>query len=1024
MCCRIFVKIFFLFSFVYSSFVFAQDLPHPAANIENIPAGSYIIPMDNDHQSVVPAGQAPFNIKAYGLVNKFLQNGIPVKWAIKSGKALDDIDFSATVDRITPTPTTGETLNFRAGPFIVPDTTLPCGVNSLDLITEWGFNVVAYKLTKSTSIDIRYTITHRPKIAVFNNGGNDLLQTKVLDAAGIGNYLVIDAIDVYKIAYCYTFASEAHAGRDRITANVADAVKEFVANGGNFLSQCEAIDSYEFEDAFHADNGISVVPMNTTIANVYPNADLAFSQFHGGVISNPGGSISKWSLANSSSWKSYYYPVISDGADIIAASGAHTIAPDAPGGNVFYLGGHDYGRGAFMGGPATDEVDLTDIQRINGLRMYLNAVFIPSGSKKVAWVTVGAPEVSVACGDSIMLGCLQKAAAGSTYLWQPATGLDCPTCANPIAKPSTTTTYSLVVTNGCVVNDQVIVNVTPPAPAQYSNTSACLGSATKFIDETTNAKSWKWDFGDPASADNTSSLQSPTHIFSRSGAFQVKLIAGNSSFCVDSVTKTVNVDSASIISASSNSICNGTSTTLIANGGNAYTWSPATGLNTTSGTSVIASPKQTTTYTISAANANGCVSTTTATVTVNPSPVITIPGATICEGSTASLTATGADTYSWSPFQSLSDSIGATVIAKPNTTTTYSVNGTVTSSGCKGTATVMVKVNSSPVVTVSPATICSGSSTTLRATGAYTYSWSPNDGISSTIEAEVNVNPTSTITYTVIGTDKNGCKDTATALLTVSPNPIINVTPAQICPGDTATLTATGADAYTWSPNYKLSSTTGSQVESYTRIATTYTIKGTNTFGCSSTTSAKVSVHPTPKAIIEANPNPASIYDPTINFKSHSTGAITWHWFYGDPNNSESYTENTVFTYPKVSATYPVMLIVTNQFGCIDTTTLDVFVKDAFSIYVPNTFTPNNDDVNDVFYPSGNGIDETDYHMWIFDRWGNLIWKSSTWGETWDGKANGGSKLAQIDTYVWKIEVKEKDTPTVHHLVGHVNIVK
>lgn len=77
-----------------------------------------------------------------------------------------------------------------------------------------------------------------------------------------------------------------------------------------------------------------------------------------------------------------------------------------------------------------------------------------------------------------------------------------------------------------------------------------------------------------------------------------------------------------------------------------------------------------------------------------------------------------------------------------------------------------------------------------------------------------------------------------------------------------------------------------------------------------------------------------------------------------------------------------------------------------------------------MFFPSGHGIDETDYHMWIFDRWGNMIWKSSTWGETWDGKANGGSKIAQIDTYVWKIEVKEKDTPTVHHLVGHVNIVK
>src|SRR4051812_2765129 len=380
--------------------------------------------------------------------------------------------------------------------------------------------------------------------------------------------------------------------------------------------------------------------------------------------------------------------------------------------------------------------------------------------------------------------------------------------------------------------------------------------------------------------------------------------------------------------------------------------------------------------------------------------------------------------FSWMPYQSLSDSVGITVDAKPIFTTTYTVTGTDAVSGCKTKATVTVNVNPSPMIAVNAASICAGGSTTLRVTGAYTYLWRPKDGINTTTEPEVTANPASTITYTVIGTDKNGCKDTATALLTVNPSPVVTVSPAQICPGDTAILTATGADAYLWGPNYKLSSTTANPVESYTRIATSYVVKGTNSFGCSSTTTAKVTLFPNPYALIEANPNPASIYDPTIHFKSNSTGAITWHWFYGDPNNSESFNENNTFIYPKESASYPVMLIVTNQYGCIDTTELEVFVKDEFSIYVPNTFTPNNDDANDVFLPKGHGIDETEYQLWIFDRWGDLIWKSSTWGEAWDGKANSGGKLAQIDTYVWKIDVKEKDTPTVHHLVGHVNIVK
>jgi gliding motility-associated-like protein len=1026
LCCRM-VKLF-LASFLFiSSFVFAQsDLPNPPANMENIPAGSYVIPMDNDHQSVVPAGKAPFNLKAYGLVNKFLQNGIPIKWVIKSGKALDGIDFSGMAEQITPSTAAAALLDFRAGPFIVPDTTLPCGVSSIQLITEFGDNVVAYKLTQAVTVDVRYTLTHRPKIAVFTNGGNELLHTKILDAAGVGNYLTIDAKDIAQIEYCYTFASEAHATPAQITTTVADAVKTFVLNGGNFLAQCDAIESYEGKSLFHTTTGISILN-NQNITHAYPNPDLAISQFQGVVQSNPGGSVSNWSLANGSSWKSYYYPVVNNlnNGDNIITGAAHIIDANAPGGNVFYLGGHDYGR-AMMGNPgnATNEVDLTSIERINGMRMYLNAVFIPSGSKKVAWVTVGAPVVDVACGDSITLGCIQKAAAGSTYLWEPAAGLDCPTCANPKASPGTTTTYTLVVTNGCVVNDQVKVNVTPPAPAQYSNTTVCLGTETKFTDSTANANYWKWDFGDPSSTDNSSLLQNPGHTFSKSGTFQVSLIAGFYPQCLDTIIKTVTVDSASIITVNSDSICAGTSTTLVATGASNYIWIPATGLSTTIGSSVIASPTQTTTYTISSSNANGCASVTTTTVTVNKRPVISVPDAVICEGSYAILTASGADKYSWLPYNSLSDSVGTSVTSNPIITTTYTVTGTDANTGCKSVTTTTVKVNTLPIVTVDPASICSGGSTTLKVTGAYTYVWTPNSGINTTTEAVVTARPSFTTTYTIVGTDKNGCKDTTTTTLTVNATPVITVSSAQICPGDTATLTASGANSYVWSPDYKLSSTTSNTVESYSQVATSYTVVGTNSSGCSSTASATVTVFPKPEAIIEANPNPASTYDPTIHFKSRSTGAVTWHWFFGDPINSESGKENNIFIYPKEMGTYPVMLIVTNQYGCVDTTTLTISISDEFSIYVPNTFTINGDGVNDVFFPSGTGIDETQFHMWIFDRWGNMIWKSNTWGEVWDGKANGGSDIAQIDTYVWKIEVKEKYTPTVHQLIGHVNILK
>ena len=117
-------------------------------------------------------------------------------------------------------------------------------------------------------------------------------------------------------------------------------------------------------------------------------------------------------------------------------------------------------------------------------------------------------------------------------------------------------------------------------------------------------------------------------------------------------------------------------------------------------------------------------------------------------------------------------------------------------------------------------------------------------------------------------------------------------------------------------------------------------------------------------------------------------------------------------------------LIVTNQFGCVDTTQIVVEIKGQYSFYIPNTFTPDGDGINDGFMPKGTGIDASDYGFYIFDRWGNLIWQTNIWGYAWDGRANNGENIAQIDTYVWKVRVKELDTHIVHNYIGHVNIVK
>lgn len=227
----------------------SADLPTPTVNTQTITAGSLIIPMDNTHQALV----APFNLMAYGLVHQLLQNDIPVKWVIKSGKAKDAADFSANVTRVYPSVGTTSTETFVASEFVVDSFWLDHsyyagGQTATQVMTSFAVtnNVAVYKLNADVAVDVRYTLSHRPKIAVFSNGGNQAIQVTMLNAAGITNYFVQDAGDFGGLAECYTFCSEAHWDYSKNPdTRPVQRVMDFVNEGGNFLAQCAGIDLYE-----------------------------------------------------------------------------------------------------------------------------------------------------------------------------------------------------------------------------------------------------------------------------------------------------------------------------------------------------------------------------------------------------------------------------------------------------------------------------------------------------------------------------------------------------------------------------------------------------------------------------------------------------------------------------------------------------------------------------------------------------------------------------------------------------------
>jgi len=340
----------------------------------------------------------------------------------------------------------------------------------------------------------------------------------------------------------------------------------------------------------------------------------------------------------------------------------------------------------------------------------------------------------------------------------------------------------------------------PVANFTANNTTVCAGSSVTFTDQSTNSPtSWSWTFGGGTPA--TSNSQNPGVVFSTAGTYNVSLTATNANGN-NTVTKssyiTVNALPSTVATSSNNSICNGNSTSLTASGANTYSWSPSTGLSGTTGNQVSASPTSTTTYTVTGTSTAGCIKTTTIAVTVNNNPTIASNSSSngVCSGSSATLTATGGNTYNWTPSTTLNSSTGASVTATPASTTTYTVTGTA-ANGCTNTSNVAVSVNQLPnvIATASSNSICQGSSTTLTANGANTYTWSPNSGISSTSGSSVTANPSSTTTYTVTGTSSAGCTKTSTISVNVTQLPVasgtVNNNPLMV--GETAVFTNTGS---------------------------------------------------------------------------------------------------------------------------------------------------------------------------------------------------------------------------------------
>ncbi len=546
---------------------------------------------------------------------------------------------------------------------------------------------------------------------------------------------------------------------------------------------------------------------------------------------------------------------------------------------------------------------------------------VTNGCQAAGSVTVTVnpkPTISAGSNRTLCLGdsTVLTATGAATYVWSPATGLSCTTCANPYAKPSATTTYTITSTSGvgCTATGTVTVIVNPlPTVSAGNNLSVCAGSGVAL--NATGASTYVWS---PATGLSCTACAWPVANPTTTTTYTVT--GTNANGCKNTAQVTITVNPRPAIATSNISICPGGSGGLLATGGVTYSWSPATGLSCTNCANPTASPSATTTYTVTGTDANGCTNTATAIVTINATPSITVTGnRSFCAGDSTQLTASGAASYTWSPATGLSCSSCANPVAKPAATTTYTVTGT-SGIGCTATTTVTITVNPIPAVSAgSPQTICVGSTANLNATGAATYVWSPATGLSCTSCANPVASPAATTTYTVVGTSAAGCSNKDSVKITVAPKPTVATAGISICPGSTGNLLATGAVSYLWSPATGLSCTNCANPVASPAATTVYTVIGTNADGCTNSATATVTVNPTPVINVAGTRSICAGTSTTLT----ASGAATYVW---SPATNLSCT-NCASPVANPAATTTYTVTGTSGPGCTATTTVTITVN-------------------------------------------------------------------------------------------------
>lgn len=605
-----------------------------------------------------------------------------------------------------------------------------------------------------------------------------------------------------------------------------------------------------------------------------------------------------------------------------------------------------------------------------------------------------------------------------------------------------TTLYILAESNGCSVIDSVSVDVVFGQTGILAPSVGCQGDlltlqATNTA--STNNVNYNWEpDGTIISGDGTA-----TATVSPQSTITYHLYAENGG-CYDTLQHSITITPIELVTTQDTLLCFDTLTVdLLANANGTsmeYIWSSTVGFNDTLNSPV--TNNQITVqgggynvYYVKVENGNCVLIDSVSVASVFGNHHVVAPPS-ICSGDTVSIMVYNdyffnTMVHDWEPNSVIvSGDFSTPILTNPTQTTDYTVTSNY--GNCSDVLNFTIEVVDLNLTTSNDTVLCTDTSIVdLWANSSGTSSnfvWSQNANFSDTInqplsDSTITISPTEPTVY-YVQINENGCALTDSVSIVVTSGQIIVDSPTEVCRGNQTTITVTNLApayplTYDWSPDNQIISGDGTEtITIQPDTTTTYTVMGTNSFGCEVEHSVTVPVNQLGFITINATTNNDTIVEGqnTTLFASPSGNNYTYSWIEGVASPTSSTTQVS----PTETTTY---YLTVEENGCTKSDSITIYVKELMcgekDVYIPNAFTPNSDNSNDNLYVRGNNIDKLLFR--VYDRWGELVFETTSQAEGWDGKYKGKDCDPAVFVYYLEITCGGGDT---YFQKGNISLIR